>query len=194
MRASCEKTFLVVIDAFHNRTTELADVVLPAALWCEKEGIYGNTDRRTQHMAKAIEPKGEAKPDVWILLEIAKRMGYGEYFDHYTSNEVIWEEFRKMGGGNTGYDYAPYARYKEERGIRWPVNDRAAQRHGPRSATSRATTPSCPRGRASTSTASPTARRSSTPARTRIRPRCPTTSTPSSSPPAASSSTGTPSP
>ncbi len=132
VRASCEKTFLVVIDAFHNRTTELADVVLPAALWCEKEGIYGNTDRRTQHMAKAIEPKGEAKPDVWILLEIAKRMGYGEYFDHYTSNEVIWEEFRKMGGGNTGYDYAPYARYKEERGIRWPVNDKQPNGTGQR--------------------------------------------------------------
>ncbi|MFB5084228.1 molybdopterin oxidoreductase family protein, partial [Symbiobacterium thermophilum] len=106
------------------RTTELADVVLPSALWCEKEGIYGNTERRTQHLAKAVEPKGEARPDVWILLEIAKRLGYGEYFSHYTSNEVIWEEFRKMGGGGTGYDYAPYERYKQERGLRWPVNDK----------------------------------------------------------------------
>ncbi|MFZ5824664.1 MAG: molybdopterin oxidoreductase family protein [Bacillota bacterium] len=124
VRASCEKTFLVCLDAFHNRTTELADVVLPSALWCEKEGMYGNTDRRTQHMAKAVEPKGESKPDVWILLEIAKRMGYADLFSRYTSNEVIWEEYRRLGPG-TGYEFAPYAQYKKERGIMWPVNDQA---------------------------------------------------------------------
>ncbi|MBP2018740.1 nitrate reductase NapA [Symbiobacterium terraclitae] len=123
VRDSLQKTFLVCLDAFHNRTTELADVVLPSALWCEKEGMYGNTERRTQHLAKAVEPKGESKPDLWILLEIARRMGYGEYFAHYTSNEVIWEEYRKLAQG-TGYDFAPYERYKQERGLRWPITDK----------------------------------------------------------------------
>jgi len=122
VRASCEKTFLVCLEAFHNRTTELADVVLPSALWAEKEGIYGNTERRTQHLAKSVEPMGEAKPDVWILLELARRMGYGDLFAKYTSNEAIWEEYRQLAKG-TGYDFAPYERYKTERGLRWPVTE-----------------------------------------------------------------------
>ncbi len=124
VRASCEKTFLIVSECFHNRTTELADVVFPAALWCEKEGFYGNTERRTQHMAKAVEPKGESKADVWILIELAKRMGYGQHFSHYTSNKAIWEEYRKMGFG-VGYDLASYDTYVQERGLRWPVTDAA---------------------------------------------------------------------
>lgn len=120
-RKGMEKAFLVVIEAYHpTRTTELADVLLPAAMWVEKEGIYGNTDRRTQHIPKLVNAPGEAKPDVWIFIELAKRMGYGKYFEHYTSTEVIWEEYRKLAKG-TKMDLAPYARYKKERGVRWPV-------------------------------------------------------------------------
>ncbi|MDF2629015.1 MAG: anaerobic dehydrogenase, typically selenocysteine-containing [Symbiobacteriaceae bacterium] len=120
-RKGMEKAFLVVIEAYHpTRTTELADVLLPAAMWVEKEGIYGNTDRRTQYIPKLVNAPGEAKSDVWIFLELAKRMGFGKFFEHYTSTEVIWEEYRKLAKG-TKMDLAPYARYKKERGVRWPV-------------------------------------------------------------------------
>ena len=119
-REGMEKTFLVVSEAYHpTRTSELADVVLPAALWMEKEGIYGNGERRTQHLAKAVDPPGEAKPDVWTLMEVAKRLGYGELFS-FKDNEAIWEEYRKCAAG-THMDLAPYARLKKEHGITWPV-------------------------------------------------------------------------
>jgi nitrate reductase NapA len=122
-REGMKKTFMVVTDIYPTRTTELADVVLPAATWVEKEGIYGNAERRTQHIAKAIEPPGQAKPDVWILLEIAKRMGYGQYFEKYKTNADIWNEYRELTLG-TGMDMAPYDRYVKERGLRWPVTDK----------------------------------------------------------------------
>jgi len=119
-REGMKKTFLVVSDIYPNRTTELADVVFPAATWVEKEGIYGNSERRTQHLAKAIDPPGQAKPDLWILLELAKRMGYGQYFEKYKTNADIWEEYRGLTVG-TGMDLASYDRYVKERGLRWPV-------------------------------------------------------------------------
>ncbi|MCL1852992.1 MAG: molybdopterin-dependent oxidoreductase [Peptococcaceae bacterium] len=118
-----KKTFLVVSDAFPTRTTELADVVLPSAFWMEKEGIYGNGERRTQHIAQAIDPPGEAKPDVWQILEVAKRLGFEKDFAHYTDNEAIWEEYRKCGKG--GYmELASYEALKEGHGILWPVTDK----------------------------------------------------------------------
>jgi nitrate reductase NapA len=121
-RKGMERTFLVVSETYHpTRTTELADVVLPSALWMEKEGIYGNGERRTQHIAKAVEPPGEAKPDVWHLIEVAKRLGYGELFK-YKDNEEIWEEYRKCAAG-TKMDLPPYARLKKEHGVTWPVPD-----------------------------------------------------------------------
>ena len=121
-REGMEKTFMIVSEAYHpTRTSELASVVLPAALWMEREGIYGNGERRTQHFAKAVEPPGEAKPDVWALMEVAKRLGYGDLFS-YKSNEEIWEEYRKSTIG-TKMDLPSYARLKKERGLTWPVPD-----------------------------------------------------------------------
>ncbi len=119
-REGMEKTFMIVSEAYHpTRTSELADIVLPAALWMEKEGVYGNGERRTQHIAKAVEPPGEAKPDVWALIELARRLGYGELFP-YKTNEEIWEEYRKCTIG-TKMDLPAYARLKAEHGITWPV-------------------------------------------------------------------------
>lgn len=119
-REGMEKTFMIVSETYHpTRTSELADVVLPAALWMEKEGIYGNGERRTQHIAKAVEAPGEAKPDVWALIEVAKRLGHGELFP-YKSNEEIWEEYRKCTIG-TKMDLPSYARLRKEHGLTWPV-------------------------------------------------------------------------
>ncbi len=119
-REGMEKCFMVVSETYHpTRTSELADVVLPAALWCEKEGIYGNAERRTQHMAKAVEPPQGVRSDHWAIIEVAKRMGYGDAFA-YQSVEEVYEEYRRCAEG-TGYDVAPFSRLKEERGVRWPV-------------------------------------------------------------------------
>jgi formate dehydrogenase major subunit len=66
---------LVVQDIFMTETALLADVVLPASAWPEKVGTVSNTDRMVQMGKRAIHPPGEAKPDLWILQELAKRMG-----------------------------------------------------------------------------------------------------------------------
>jgi nitrate reductase NapA len=120
--AGMERTFLVVTEAFHpTMTSELADVVLPAAFWCEKEGVYGNTERRTQHLAKAIEPPGEARPDLEIFLDFARRMGYGDLFPFKTPEDV-WNEYLKCTTG-TDMELATYPSLREAHGIQWPVKD-----------------------------------------------------------------------
>ncbi len=121
-RDGMKKTFLVVSEIYPTRTTELADVVLPAATWIEKEGIYGNAERRTQHMAKGIEPPGQAKSDQWIVLELARRMGYGQYFEKYKSFKDIYEEYRSLSLG-TGMELGAYDDLVKARGLRWPVYD-----------------------------------------------------------------------
>ncbi|MCK8824806.1 molybdopterin-dependent oxidoreductase [Fuchsiella alkaliacetigena] len=120
-REGMERTFLIVSDIYPNRTTELADVVLPAATWVEKEGIYGNAERRTQHIAKAIDPPGEAKPDLEIVVDLAHRLGYQDLFP-YEGPADVWAEYRQTTLG-TGMDLAPYERYKQEHGLLWPVVD-----------------------------------------------------------------------
>ena len=66
---------LVVQDIFLTETAYLADVVLPATAWPEKDGTVTNTDRMVQLGRKAIEPPGEAKPDLWIINELAQAHG-----------------------------------------------------------------------------------------------------------------------
>jgi formate dehydrogenase major subunit len=76
VRADLEKLeFLVVQDIFMTPTAQLADVVLPAAAWAEKEGTYTSTERRVQWSPKAIEPPGSARSDLDIICEIARRLG-----------------------------------------------------------------------------------------------------------------------
>ena len=65
----------MVQDIFMTPTAQLADVVLPAAAWAEKEGTYTSTERRVQWSAKAIEPPGSARCDLDIICEIARRLG-----------------------------------------------------------------------------------------------------------------------
>ena len=118
-----EDTFMVVAESFYpTETAKIADVVLPAAFWGEKEGVYGCTERRSQHLAKAVEPLGEARWDGFILADIATRMGYKENFEHFTSVEAVWNEYLECTKGQdmdlTG---APYSRLKQVRGLRWPV-------------------------------------------------------------------------
>src|SRR5204863_784873 len=71
-----EELFVVVQDIFLSETAELADVVLPAATWGEKEGTFTNVDRTVHHSDKAVDPPGEARSDLDIFLDYARRMDF----------------------------------------------------------------------------------------------------------------------
>jgi formate dehydrogenase major subunit len=73
---------LVVQDIFLTETAYLADVVLPASAWPEKVGTVTNTDRLVQLGRKALEPPGEAREDLWIIIEMAKRLGLSWTYSH----------------------------------------------------------------------------------------------------------------
>lgn len=122
------KPFVVVIDAYPTRTTELADVVLPAAMWTEKEGVYGMSERRYQLMPKLKAPPGEARADFDILLDFAKRLEdrgvvpKGFISDKFKTPADVWAEMMEASRG-TAYDFTGMTRelLKKERGIRWPA-------------------------------------------------------------------------
>jgi len=116
------KPFIVVCDGYPTATTEIADVVLPAAMWVEREGCFGNSERRTQQWNKLVDPPGEAMADSRIVIEIARRMGYGKLFPWETEEEAqgLYEEYRKFTLG-VGKDVASYEDLKRTRGMRWPV-------------------------------------------------------------------------
>jgi formate dehydrogenase major subunit len=85
---------LVVQEIFLTRTAELAHVVLPsAASWCESDGTVTNSERRVQLVRKAVDPPGEARDEIWILCEIARRLGAD--LGHPTAEEA-WNEFRTL--------------------------------------------------------------------------------------------------
>ena len=73
-----ERLFVVVTDAFLTETAQLADVVLPAAMWGEKTGTFTNHDRTVHLSERAIEPPGQARPDMEIFLDYAGRLGLSE--------------------------------------------------------------------------------------------------------------------
>src|SRR5574341_2076250 len=83
---------LVVQDIFLTATAYLADVVLPASAWPEKDGTVTNTDRMVQLGRKALEPPGEAREDLWIIVELAKRLGLGW---KVSGPKDVWEEMRR---------------------------------------------------------------------------------------------------
>ena len=109
---------LVVQDIFLTATAEIADVVLPAAAaWAESEGTVTNSERRVQRVRKALEPPGEARDDLWILFELARRLGHdwGE-----ASAEKVWNEVREISPVHRGMTYA---RLEAEGGLQWPCYD-----------------------------------------------------------------------
>jgi nitrate reductase NapA len=114
--------FIVVSDIYPTPTTAVADIVLPSAAWVEREGVFGNSERRTQQWNRLIDPPGEAKEDAWQIIQVAKRMGLGHLFPWPDDNwhEPMYEEYRKFTLG-AGKDLASYSQLKETRGLRWPV-------------------------------------------------------------------------
>jgi len=109
---------LVVQDLFLTATAEIADVVLPAAAaWAECEGTVTNSERRVQRVRKALDPPGEARDDLWIIFELARRMG----FDFGSAAaEDVWNELRGLSPVHAGMSYA---RLEALGGIQWPCYD-----------------------------------------------------------------------
>lgn len=114
VKHSLEHTdFLVVQDIFMTETAELADVVLPAAVFAEKDGTFSNTERRVQRVRKAVEPAGNAKADWTILAELMNRMGYAK---RYRNASQIMDEIAALTPSYGGINYERL----EEKGIQWP--------------------------------------------------------------------------
>ena len=106
---------LVVQDIFLTRTAELADVVLPAAAgWCESEGTVTSSERKVQRVRKALDPPGEARDDLWILSQLARRLGR-DWPD--ATAEDVWDELRRLSPMHAGMSYR---RLEELGGIQWP--------------------------------------------------------------------------
>ncbi len=161
------EAFIVVSDPYPTVTAGAADLILPTAMWVEKEGAYGNAERRTQFWHQLVDPPEGAKSDVWQLVEFSKRFttdevwpekvladnpGYkgktlyevlfangqvdkfplSETHPDYANDESqdfgfylqkgLFEEYATFGRGHA-HDLAPFDRYHEERGLRWPVVD-----------------------------------------------------------------------
>ncbi len=105
--------FLVVQDIFMTETAELADVVLPAASFAEKEGTFTNTERRVQRVRRAVSPPGEAREDLRIIMELSNRMGYEM---KYPRIETVFQEMGMAWPAMGGMTYSRLNRG----GLQWP--------------------------------------------------------------------------
>jgi formate dehydrogenase major subunit len=109
---------LIVQDIFLTRTAQIADVVFPAANSAfESEGTVTNSERRVQRVRKALEPPGEARDDIWIIAELARRLGFdwGE-----VTPRAAWDELRSLSPMHRGMSWE---RLEELGGIQWPCPD-----------------------------------------------------------------------
>jgi nitrate reductase NapA len=144
-----EDKFLIVADVYPTVTTQLADLVLPAALWVEKNGIFGNSERRTQQWFKMVDPPGEARDDCWMMIAVARKLyemdetamrdkdgnflftvkddngkevpvwNWENYYD-VNVDRWMYEEYRPFTHMKKK-NVAPYDVLVKERGMRWPV-------------------------------------------------------------------------
>ena len=112
-KAMAKLDFLLVQDVFLTETAELADVVLPAAVFAEKDGTFTNTERRVQRVRKALDAPGEARADWSILCEVATRLGYEM---HYASPKEVQDE---IASATPIYGGIVYDRI-DEKGLQWP--------------------------------------------------------------------------
>jgi formate dehydrogenase major subunit len=109
---------LVVQDILPTKMLDFAHVVLPASSsWCESEGTVTNSERRVQRMRPALTPPGNARDDIAIILEIAKRFGHD--WGH-PSAEQVWNEVRTLAPMFAGMSYA---RLEQAGGLQWPCYD-----------------------------------------------------------------------
>lgn len=124
---SQDRLFLVVQDIFLSETAQLADVVLPAATWGEKTGTFTNADRTVHLSEKAVDPPGEAKPDLDIFLDYAQRMELkdkdGLPLVKWDNPEAAFEAWKECSRGRPcDYTGLSYAKLRGPSGIQWPCN------------------------------------------------------------------------
>ena len=122
-RAHCQHALesldhLVVIDIFLTETAELADVVLPATAFAETDGVAVNTERRVQRLRAAVTPPGEAKPDWWIVCQIAQRLGFAGF--GFDAARDVFDELCGLSPIYAGLDWDRI----EHSEYQWPVPDR----------------------------------------------------------------------
>jgi predicted molibdopterin-dependent oxidoreductase YjgC len=106
--------FLVVQDIFLTETAQLADVVLPATTFAEKNGTFTNTERRIQKIRKAIEPIGESRPDWQIICDLAIKMGEDGFA--FESAEEVFKELASLTPQYAGVTYERI----DDIGLQWP--------------------------------------------------------------------------
>ena len=145
--------FLIVSDVYPTATTALADLILPSAMWVEKNGMYGNSERRTQQWFRQVMPPGEARDDCWQTIAVSRKLfelghpgmkdkdgrwlfetkdkdgrevpiwQWERYYD-VNVDERLFEEYRQFSKFKHK-DLAPYQEYVKSRGLRWPVIQQA---------------------------------------------------------------------
>ena len=125
--------FLVVQDGFHpTPTSELADLVLPAAIWGEKEGTFTNSERRVSKVNAAVTPPGEARSDFDIFLSIADVLECrDELYPGWRNPSDAFEEWRRVSAGRLcDYSGMTYQTVEHYGGIQWPFPVGAADSPG----------------------------------------------------------------
>ena len=110
---------LVVQDLFLTETAALADVILPASSFAEKTGTFTNTDRTVQLGRAAIAPPGEARQDLWIVQEIARRLGLDW---NYAGPQAVFAEMRRAMPSIAGISWE---RLEREEAVTYPCRDEA---------------------------------------------------------------------
>ncbi|MEK7689965.1 MAG: molybdopterin dinucleotide binding domain-containing protein, partial [Bdellovibrionota bacterium] len=112
---------LIIIDLFQTLTAqEFGTVFLPAISAFEKDGTFMNSERRIQRVRACVSPRGNARPDLWILTELAKRLGHSKGFAEIGNNpDQVWDEVRSLWPAVAGISYARI----EKHGIQWPCPD-----------------------------------------------------------------------
>jgi assimilatory nitrate reductase catalytic subunit len=126
--------FVVVSDCMaHTDTTALAHVLLPALGWSEKDGTVTNSERRISRQRALFSPAGSAKPDWWIITQVARRMGYEQAFQYRHTYEIFREHAALSGFENNtahglrDFDLSALADISEHaydrlQPIQWPIN------------------------------------------------------------------------
>ncbi|MFJ4433538.1 molybdopterin-dependent oxidoreductase [Pseudomonas sp. NPDC089395] len=140
-------------DAFlDTETNRFADILLPAALWAEGEGVMINSERNLTLMPRAVEAPGQSLPDWQIIARVARAMGFADAFD-YPDAEAVFDEIRRFNNPQTGYDLRgiSYAQLRDKP-HQWPSepgqsNDRSPVRYCAEGALSTLTFPT-PSGKA----------------------------------------------
>ncbi|TKA66472.1 hypothetical protein B0A49_09842 [Cryomyces minteri] len=120
--------FVICQDIFMTESAAIADVVLPAAQWAEKTGCFTNVDRTVHLSHKAVEPPGEARPDLDIFLDFGKRMDFrnkdGEPLMPWSEPEEVFEAWKKLSKGRPcDYSAMTYEKLTGGSGIQWPCNE-----------------------------------------------------------------------